>query len=310
MVCGGTHSRLADELGRAVDHPGFEADPGRDHLERRAWHEPLLVGAGEQRIAGCVLQVDDRLLRVLERQCHERVRVVGRVAVHRTHGAGLDVDHDDRTRATAERELGDLLQIVADRQLHRPRVVDVARQDVAERAHLLLGRVAGEHVAVHPLDLGRPEVQREVPGDIRQQVAGRIARGCGRTRHRVRGSDVDVAATTPSALMIVAARLVELASDRARVLDVRVELLLLRDLPVVERCEQHDVAGHQADGELTDLAVHPVPPAWAAARLRSRRTCRRSCHAAHRSLGVGSSGTSPSRRAAESETRMRSASRM
>ena len=90
----------------------------------------------------------------------------------------------------------------------------------------------------------------------------------------------------------------------AGVVEAGVEFGLAADLPVVERHEQHDVARHDADRELSDLAVHAF-----AARRSSRRSRRTSLHAFQRSLGVGSSGNSRRRRADESERRISSAIR-
>ena len=84
-----------------------------------------------------------------------------------------------------------------------------------------------------------------------------------------------------------------------------VELLLAPDLPVVEGDEQHDVADHQADGELADLAVHATSSAVVDAGCGAAGGS-----AAQRSAGVGSSGSSWRRRAPESLSRMSRASRM
>ncbi len=288
---------LAVEGGDAA----LERDPGGDHLERRSWHVALLVRLGEQRIAGGVLQVGDGLLGDVEVGVDERVRVERRVAVHRSDRAGLRFDHGDRTALATEEELGGPLRVVADCQFDGAGRAGTSGEEVAEATDLLLGGRTGEHVAVHPLDLRRAERERVVAGDVGEQVPGRVLPailvGLAR-RGRIRHGRDDAVAGHDRATWFV-----ELAQHLTGVVEAGVEFLLAPDLPVVQRNEQHDVAGDQPERELADLAVH------AAARRSSRRRRRPSRHAVQRSDGVGSSGSSPSRLADESERRIRSASR-
>ena len=235
----------------------------------------------------------------------ERVRVVGRVAVHHPYGTGRRLHHDDRPssgrRAGTSRPAG---RRRARANCTVPALSTCAAEEVTEAAHLLLGRRAGEHVAVGPLDLRRTEREREVAGHFRHRSpVGYCARYLNTSSA---GWHVETAATTPSAVTIGPRGLLNSRDHLAGCCsNCASSSSLAPDLPVVERHEQHDVADHQAGGELPDLTVHGSSPAmtWIGRPLRSaRRIVRDRRHACQRSPGVGSSGSSPSRRADESLT--------
>ena len=87
----------------------------------------------------------------------------------------------------------------------------------------------------------------------------------------------------------------------------------------IELHEEHQVAHQQSDGEAANAFVHSGPAGHGAVDMVSSatdfpvsclRSWRRSFQAANRSLIVGSSGSSPLRRALLSLTRISRASRM
>ena len=307
VVCGGTHSVLFSNCESRVTLPACRAMLGRQHLERRARHVALLVGVGEQRIAGRGLQEREHRLGLVEVGVDDEVGVVGREAPHRLDGAGRRVHHDHRPLAIAERVLGDLLQVVADRRAHRARVVAAAGDQPGQGAQLLLGRGPGEHVVLRPLELGGAEGERVVAGDVGVQVAGRVLPlvlevGAGRVGDRL-GDDGAVGRED------LAARLVELAADGAGVVERRLELLLAPDLPVVEGDEQRDVADHQPQASWR-ICLFMASPATQrpAASADPRRGAAATPPSARRASGR--SGSSWRRRAPESLSRISSAMRM
>ena len=74
------------------DHTGVERGAGGEHLERRARHVALLVRVGEQRIAFVGLELGDVVERRVVVGVGDEVGVEARLAPHRDHGAGLDLD--------------------------------------------------------------------------------------------------------------------------------------------------------------------------------------------------------------------------
>ena len=104
---------LVGERGGEVGHAGLQGDARRQHLERRARHVALLVGVGEQRVAGRRVEEREDVGRRVEVGVDDQVRVVGREAPHRLHRAGRRLEHDHRALALAEGVLGGLLQVGA-----------------------------------------------------------------------------------------------------------------------------------------------------------------------------------------------------
>ncbi len=141
-----TRVRSANWLS-SVATAAVEGGAGREHLERRARHVPLLVRVGEQWVAWRVLQFGDDVLGDVVVGVGERVRVERRVAVHRADGAGLRFDHGDRAVLSAEEELGGALDVVAHGEFHGPGRIGAAGQQVAEPADLLFG---GRPVSTSP----------------------------------------------------------------------------------------------------------------------------------------------------------------
>ena len=139
FVCGGTNSLSSGNVVDEVDDAVLQGDAGGQDLERRARHVALLVGVAEQRVARVGLEERDHVACPVEVGVGDQVRVVGREAPHRPHGAGRRLDHDDRALALAEGVLGDLLEVAAQRHLHGARVVLVAGDDAGEGPQLLLG---------------------------------------------------------------------------------------------------------------------------------------------------------------------------
>ncbi len=132
------------ELAVQGDRAGVESDAGGQHLERRARHVALLVGVGEQRVAWRFEELLEGCTGGIEVGIDDPVRVVRRVAVHRHHGPGLDVEHHDRSVATAKRLAGRLLEVGAQRHVHVAGAL-TAREDVFDVADPLLRRLTREH---------------------------------------------------------------------------------------------------------------------------------------------------------------------
>ncbi len=284
--------------------PVLERGGGGDHLERRARHVALLVGVREQRLLGEAVEEREHLFGLGGVVHCDVVRVEGRPAVHGQHASRAGVEHHDRALSTPEQFTGLRLQVGAQRDAHRAALIVVAVEQIGEPAELLTDVGAGEDPVRHPFELGGPECERVVAGDVGEQVFGGVFAlvvepvvGGDRTgdHHAVGRHDL-----TP--------RAVELLDDLTVVPDVAAQLFVASDLQHVELHEQHEVTREQPGCEPADLAVHRSVPTTTVASapasalaLANRLALRFSCQ-------VGSSGSSPKRRADESLMRISRAS--
>ena len=113
---------------------------GGDHLERRARHVALLVGVGEQRLAGIGLQEREHVAGRVEVGVGDQVGVVARVAPHRHDRAGAS----GRSRRPSPRgrraaSLATCWRSSRSVSCTMPDVVGVAAEQVGDGAQLLLG---------------------------------------------------------------------------------------------------------------------------------------------------------------------------
>ena len=144
--------RRVDRL-RLGDHAGLHADGPGHHLERGAGEERSRYMRGSRGLSGS-LRAASLAVEALLARGWKHVGVVARIAPEREERAGLRVDGDDRALAVAELLPGDLLHVLAQRQLHVAGAVLVDEQ-VRQRADLLIRGPTGQLVVVRRLEPGR-----------------------------------------------------------------------------------------------------------------------------------------------------------